>query len=407
MKRIRKCIDGLKDNMIEFTSRLIRIPTVNPPGERYDECARLLGEKLLSLGIDWTEVRVPEDRLTDLAPKGAGLPRPSIVGHWGEGQEELHFHGHYDVVPPLSSEQLRPYVRDGRLYGRGATDMKGGLTVILFALQALKECGVRLTGRLSFSFTPDEETGGAAGLKYLLDAGYINRAVIGVIDPEPSDGDIINGSRGALSFDVLVRGKPSHVMVHHLGVNAFEKMVEAATAFAELKKRVEERKTQFNVKPAGADRSVLLLGGTCGGGINFNIVPERSFFTVDRRFNPEERLTDVKREIDEVIASLRQKGVDVETSIFQEGDASVTGQDEPVCRALSKVIEEVKGKRPEVCICPGVLETRFLVEEGIPAVVYGPGLLEVAHGPDEYVPIEELLDCTEIYALTAIELLSD
>ncbi|MFQ6094024.1 MAG: ArgE/DapE family deacylase, partial [bacterium] len=369
------------------------------------ECVRVLGEKLSQLGIDWTEVQVPEDRLRELAPKGAGLPRPSIVGHWGEGEKEVHFHGHYDVVPPVSVEQLRPYVSDGKLHGRGAADMKGGLAVILFALQTLKECDVKLDGTLSFSFTPDEETGGAAGLKYLLDAGYINRTVIGVIDPEPSGGEIINGSRGALSFDLIVKGRASHVMVQHLGVNAFEKMIEVADAFMKLKREIEQRRTHYRITPPEADRSVLLIGGVCGGGTNFNIVPESSFFSVDRRFNPEESLADVRREIDELIASLRQRGIEVETKVFQEGEASVTSEDEPICLALSKVVEGVKGQPVGVGICPGLLETRFLVQEGIPAVIYGPGRLELAHGPEEYVGVEDLLNCTEVYAATAIELL--
>lgn len=405
MTKIREYIDDLKGEIVEFTGNLIRIPTLNPPGENYEACIRFLGETLSKMGIDWKEVRVPEERLHDLAPKGEGLPRPSIVGRFGEGERELHFHGHYDVVPPVTADQLRPHLSDGRLYGRGATDMKGGLAVILFALQVLKECGVGLEGTISFSLTPDEETGGGAGLKYLLDEGYINRNILGVIDPEPSSGDIINGSRGALSFDVIVKGRASHVMTQHLGLNAFEQMVETANAFVDLKKRVEGRRTRSRVKPSGSDRSVLLLGGICGGGTNFNIVPDRAFFSVDRRFNPEENLVDVKREIDEVLIQLRKKGIEIETQVFQEGGASLTEKNDRVCRTLSEIIENVKGRRPEVSICPGLLETRFFVELGIPAVIYGPGLLEQAHGPHEYVCVGDVLDCTEIYALTALALL--
>lgn len=407
MSQIRGHINSSRDEIVEFTSRLISIPTFNPPGENYQRCVRVIEEKLSQLGVEWKEVQVPQERIEDLAPKGEGLPRPSIVGRWGEGEKEVHFHGHYDVVPAAFDEQFQPRVENGRLYGRGATDMKGGLTVILFALQALKQCDIQPNGTLSFSFTPDEETGGVAGLKYLLDEGYINRNIMGVLDPEPCSGDIINGSKGAFSFDVIVKGSPSHVMLQHLGVNAFEKMIEVAQAFLDLRRVIEGRKTKYKTNPPEANRSALLLGGLSGGGTNFNIVPDRTFFSVDRRFNPEEKLIDVKREIGELVESLRHRGIEIETQVFQEGDSSHTKEDELICQALLQTVEKVKGRRPEISLCPGLLETRFFVAAGIPAVVYGPGLLEEAHGPEEYVSIENVIDCAEIYALTALELLGD
>jgi succinyl-diaminopimelate desuccinylase len=404
-KRIHDRVRELKGEITDFTRRLIQIPTVNPPGECYEECLHVLGGKLTELGIEWQKIDVPEESLPELAPKGEGLPRPSIIGCFGEGQRELHFHGHYDVVPSIRPDQFQAYVTDGKLYGRGATDMKGGLAVILFTLQVLTECDVRLNGTISVSFTPDEETGGVAGLKYLLDEGYINSSLIGVIDPEPSSGDIITGSRGALSFDVVIKGRASHVMTEHLGVNAFEKMADAVEAFRILKKRVGQRKTRCRVKPPGSSRSGLLLGGIFGGGTNFNIVPDRAFFSVDRRFNPEEKLSDVKAEIDEIVTLLQQRGIEIETEMYQEGEASVIEEAEPVCQALAEAVEQVKGRCPEVSMCPGLLETRFFVNSGIPAVVYGPGLLEQAHGPQEYVCLEDVYECVEIFALTSIALL--
>ena len=405
MRQIRDCITGLRDEITDFTSRLIAIPTVNPPGQNYGEIVRVLGEKLSHIGIEWQEIHVPKEKLGELAPRGEGLPRASVVGHWGEGEREVHFHGHYDDVPAASAQQFQPRVSNGRLYGRGATDMKGGLAVILFTLLALKKCNAKLNGTLSFSLTPDEETGGEAGLKYLLDEGYISPSLMGVLDPEPSSGDIINGSKGALSFDVIVKGSSSHVMLQHLGTNAFEEMLEVAREFQNLKSRVEGRKTGHRVKPPEADGSVLLMGGILEGGTNFNIVPDRAQFSIDRRFNPEENMEDVRKEIDEVLASLKQRGIEIETRVFQEGDVSITNEKEPLCQTLADIAENVKGRRPDMSICPGLLETRFFVEAGIPAAVYGPGLLEEAHGPNEFVCVDDMLDCIEIYALTALELL--
>ena len=104
---------------------------------------------------------------------------------------------------------------------------------------------------------------------------------------------------------------------------------------------------------------------------------------------------------------MKKDGIDLEIEVFQEGESTGVSQDHSLAQALGKNIEAVKGKRPKFELCPGLLESRFYAKAGVPALAYGPGLLSVSHGPDEYVNIKEIFDCTSIYALTALDILRD
>ena len=125
-------------------------------------------------------------------------------------------------------------------------------------------------------------------------------------------------------------------------------------------------------------------------------------FTLERRINPEEDLETEKSRLVETLAALAGEGIDLEWEIFQEARSSGVAEDDPLSRALAESAEEVTGRRPEFELCPGLLENRFYAEKGIPALAYGPGLLSVSHGPQEFVVLRDLLDCATTYALTAV-----
>jgi acetylornithine deacetylase/succinyl-diaminopimelate desuccinylase-like protein len=173
-----------------------------------------------------------------------------------------------------------------------------------------------------------------------------------------------------------------------------------------LKHEVEQRTTKANVGSEQARNSILMLGGESGGGTNFNVVPAECWFTIDRRINPEEDLGAEKNKLLNVLNSCKKDGIPLEWEIFQEGTAACCDKDGPLGEALSKTVNAVKGKALRFDMCPGLLETRFYAAQGIPACAYGPGLLSVAHGPNEYVDLREVLDTAVIYALTAIEMLN-
>jgi acetylornithine deacetylase/succinyl-diaminopimelate desuccinylase family protein len=328
------------------------------------------------------------------------------MSFYGKGERTLYFHGHYDVVPATNAAQFHPYVKDGNLFGRGSSDMKSGLAAMIYAVKAIKDCGIELNGRIGLTIVPDEETGGAGGSSYLADAGLLGKGGIGMLTPEPTSGVIWNANRGAISLRVTVKGKPAHVGLHYQGVNAFERMLVVANALLELKTEVESRTTEFKIEPEAARRSILLMGGRCEGGSNFNLVPAECSFTVDRRINPEEDFETEKRRLLVLIDKLRQGGIDIAVDIFQEGRAAGFSEDGPVAQALVECVQTITGKTPSFEMCPGLLETRFYAQQGIPAFAYGPGLLSVSHGPNEFVKLKDIHACTAIYALTAARLLA-
>ena len=136
------------------------------------------------------------------------------------------------------------------------------------------------------------------------------------------------------------------------------------------------------------------------------MVPEKCWFTLDRRINPEEDLEVEKQRIIEVLNKCKQVGIPLEWEILQEGRSSACSENEVLGKALAKSIQMVTGNAPRFEMCPGLLEIRFYAAKNIPAYAYGPGLLSVAHGPNEYVDLRRVADCAAIYALTAMEMLA-
>ncbi len=394
---LTKALDSHKMAILAFSQDLIRIASENPPGRHYRECMERIRLELEQHGFSPEVLEVPGF---------AEGPRYNLLGFHGNGQRTLFFHGHYDVVPAQHRDQFFPRVEKGCLSGRGSADMKAALAAMIYATVLLKDLQIPLRGRIGLCIVADEETGGQGGSRYLDQIGVLGRDAIAMLTPEPTSGVIWNANRGAITLRITVQGKSAHVGLQHQGVNAFEQMLQVATALRALKAEVEQRRTQHAILPEAAARSILLLGGQVTGGTNFNVVPETCTFTVDRRFNPEEELAEEKARIFAVLETLKQRGIGLKVDILQEGASSSASADHPVARVLADSVEKVTGKRPAFEMCPGLLETRWYSHKGIPAFAYGPGLLEVAHGPQEAIELDRLHQSAIIYALVAARLLS-
>ena len=367
--------------MLDLTKRLIAIPSENPPGNRYEECTRTLRDELDRLGFD--EVRL----------EGA-----CVLASAGTGRRTLYFSGHYDVVPAQSRDQFQPRVEGANLFGRGSSDMKSGLAAMIHAAAAARDEGLLKTGRIGIVLVPDEETAGPRGSRDLDTRGLLGRDGVGMLTPEPTGGVVWNANRGAISLRAIMRGKAAHVGRQFEGVNAFERAVPAMMRLLDIKKEVELRETQHEIAPAAARKSVLMLGGRAEAGTNFNVTPDFCSFTIDRRINPEENILEEKRRLCDALECF-----EIET--LQEEPAAATPAQDLLGNMLSRNIAKVAGKEPAFEMCPGLLETRFYAAHGIPAFAYGPGLLTVSHGPHEFVPIRNIAQCAEIYALTAAGML--
>jgi len=377
-----------RDGMVDLTRDLIAIPTENPPGTHYRDAVDLLTSRLEALGFDDTHTE-----------------GDCIVSFAGRGARTLYLSGHYDVVPAQRRDQFTPRLHGKTIVGRGSSDMKSGLAAMTYAARALRDLGMLEGGRIGLVFVPDEETAGPRGSRHLAARGLLGGGGIGMLTPEPTGGIVWNANRGAITLRVTARGKTAHVGRQHEGVNAFEGMLAVAQALLELKHEVEAHTTAFHIAPDIARRSILLLGGRTEGGTNFNAVPDECWFTVDRRLNPEEDFEVEKQRLFEVIGRARGPAT-IEVEVIQDGRASGTDERGPLGRALAESILDITGRPARFELCPGLLEIRFYAERGVPAFAYGPGLLSVSHGPDEFVPIDRIVECAQVYALTAARVLA-
>jgi succinyl-diaminopimelate desuccinylase len=394
---LREALTGHRADILTFSEDLVRIASENPPGRFYGECVQRICRELEKLGFAYQVIDTPgfED-----------LPRANILAFHGEGRRTLYFHGHYDVVPARDPGQFSPWLEKGWLAGRGTADMKAGLAVMIYAAYLLKKLEVPLAGRIGLCIVADEETGGEGGSQYLDRMGLLGENAIGMLTPEPSSGVIWNANRGAISLRITIHGKPAHVGLQQEGINAFEQMLQVASGLQNLKAEVEKRKTSYHIFPDSAAYSILMLGGQVQGGTNFNVVPETCSFTLERRFNPEEDFEAEKARLFETLEEYEKKGIKLSVEVLQEGFSAGTAEDSPLAKVLAGTIEEVTGKPTTFEMCPGILETRWYARRSIPAYAYGPGLLELAHGPNEAVEMERVFQDTLIYSLVAFRLLA-
>ncbi|MFN3804306.1 MAG: M20 family metallopeptidase [Pyrobaculum sp.] len=388
----------MESTAVSLLSKLVSIPTVNPPGERYAEFVDFAERYFRSLGLDTEVVEVPRAEVARYCPECADYPRPILLARLGE--PKIHFNGHYDVVPPGPLESwevtkpFEPVYRDGKLYGRGAVDMKGGLTAIMLAVERAVRAGLR---DFEISFVPDEEIGGETGAGYLARSGKV-RAPWVVIAEGSGEDNIWIGHRGLVWFLVEVFGKQAHGSTPWLGLNAFEGAVYIASRLQEYIRLTSSRVSRYEFDdPRGATPTVT-MGGEVRGSVKTNVVPGYFAFSVDRRVIPEESLELVKQEFIEFVErASREVPHRVEVKIVNTSEAVVVETTHPLVETLSSAVERVLGRRPRRTVCIGGLDARFFVRAGIPAVTYGPGPIGMAHAPDEYVEIRQVINVAEVY----------
>jgi succinyl-diaminopimelate desuccinylase len=189
-------------------------------------------------------------------------------------------------------------------------------------------------------------------------------------------------------------------------VNAFEHMLRVAEPLVSLAQQLLEERTAFALDSDAARGSMLVVGGSAGSGANFNVVPGSAWFSVDRRFNPEEELDDeLARLTDAISDAATREGADVSIEVLQRQPSAATDETHPAAATLARCIADIEGVPPRFELCPGVLETRWYAQLGVPSFAYGAGRLEVSHGPDEYIDEIAMHRCAAVYARFAAEML--
>jgi acetylornithine deacetylase/succinyl-diaminopimelate desuccinylase-like protein len=387
------------EEMVDFLGRLVAEPTENPPGVGLGRCAEVLAEEMRRLGLDPELIGITGAHT---------LEDPAIVrGGAGAGSKLLYFHGHYDVVPVQDRTQFTLRRDGGRLIGRGTADMKGGIVSMVYGAAAARDLGLLGDGRIVIHLVPDEETGSVVGAGHLREHGLIDPSAVAMVTGEPSGSSIWNAARGAVSLRVGFEGREAHVGQAAFGVNTFAHMVHVARPLLAYAAEMAARPTGYPMDPADPTGSMVVVGGQCGGGSNFNVVPADAWFTVDSRFNPEE---DLQAALERMTTLVREAAAEVDAKVTVEvtqfQPPAGTPGDHPAGAALARCVEEVRGEPARFEMCGGILENRWYDQLGIPAFGFGAGRLDVSHGPNEYVDEQELFQAAAVYALYAGEVLA-
>jgi succinyl-diaminopimelate desuccinylase len=412
---VLQTVETVADEAVAFTRDLIRVPTVNPPGECYEDCARLIGGVLDRCGFS-VEYHAAEGQ-----PEHTRLhPRVNVIGtrRGRRARPLVHLNGHFDVVPAGGGWTVDPFggvVRDGRIYGRGACDMKAGIAAAVFAAEAIRRAGVELTGAIEISGTVDEESGGFAGVAYLAKQRRLSSANTDcVIIPEPLNVDrICIGHRGVYWFEVTTTGRIGHGSMPFLGVNAIEHMGLVLDRLrTELGAKLAARTTAVPVVPPAARHATLNINGIAGGqpvdGIQTPCVADRCRAVFDRRFLLEEGFDATRAEIVELLEQVKRERPDFQ---YDLRDLMVvhpvrTPDESPLVRALERGIRQVLGRDATHVASPGTYDHKHVERiAGIrQCVAYGPGILDLAHQPDEWCGVDDLINATKVLALAILEL---
>jgi succinyl-diaminopimelate desuccinylase len=418
--RLRKEVGSRQDDLVALTQDLIRIPTLNPPGAHYREICEYLANRLQGSGFSCSFVRA------EGAPGDSDrYPRWNVVARReGSGPGDcVHFNSHTDVVAVGHGWTTDPFgaeVRDGRIYGRGACDMKGGLAASIVAAEAFVAAFPDFAGAIEISGTADEESGGYGGVAHLAREGWFAPSrVQHVIIPEPLHKDrVCLGHRGGWWAEIETLGEIAHGSMPFLGNCAVRHMGAVLAAFEDdLFPALAARRTAMPVVPDGARASTMNINAIHGGqpeaedptALPAHCVPDSCRITIDRRFLVEERIEEVEAEVVALLDGLKSSRprFDYRLREINRVLPSMTDEDAPVARAVADAVQEVLGVQAEWVASPGSYDQKHIDRIGLlrNCVAYGPGLLELAHKPDEYVVIDDMVDSAIVMAATLSNLL--
>jgi succinyl-diaminopimelate desuccinylase len=412
-------IESKEEDLIQLTQALVQIPTVNPPGDYYADCIELLRTRLEASKFEIKIIRA-EGTPGDTEQ----YPRLNIIAR-REGSRSgpcVHFNSHIDVVPPGKGWDDDPFsatVRDGKIFGRGTCDMKGGLAASIIAVEALLEWMPDFAGAIEISGTADEETGGYGGVAYLAEKGWMAVPRIDhVIIPEPLNKDrICLGHRGVWWSELETFGKVAHGSMPFLGDSAIRHMAAVLEEFEQkLLPSLQKKVTAMPVVPDGAKQSTINFNSIHGGldegfaGLPAPMVADSCRLVLDRRFLIEEQLSEVKLEVKSILDGLTEsrENFSYQLKDLFEVVPSMTDQNAAVVQSVSHGINRVFGREPEYVVSPGTYDQKHIDRIGKlkDCIAYGPGILDLAHQANEYVGITDMVESAKVMAIATYELLS-
>ncbi len=424
-EKILETVDKEKEKIVELCSRLIRIPSSNPPGDT-SEIAGYISDYLNNAGIKPQKYEAKPGIFSLLARMGK------------QKGKKLLLNGHMDAVPVGDTEawNVDPFggeVKERQIWGRGASDMKGGVATLISALSILQSHDVLdgLQGSIECSFVPDEETDGYLGAGWLIDKGIIkggDLALIAECTMSPFFGyGICVMEKGGIMLKLKAKGVESHGALPLLGDNAIEKLLEILPKIKELenkdlklpqqiKKLIIKTKTFYEKlssligipyeKLEPLLEQIIVNVNRISGGVADNVIPPEASAILDVRIPPGITIEETYNLVIDIVKKSGKEGLSLEQVSYWEPSVEKS-EDSPAVKLVEKAIKKIDldAKIHQVYFLAGS-DAKFFRAIGIPTVLFGPGQPELAHSANEKIIIDDLLKAVKIYITCILDFLS-
>ncbi len=410
MKALLKHLDLKTRDIIRTLDELVRIQTQVPPGENYEKIMDLAASKLEELDFKVEKLIMPRDLFERKNPRLTHLvgERVNICATKDTGADKiLLINTHLDVVPASANWSVPPFEcteKDRRIFGRGVADSKGGVAALFTVLSAVEELDIKPGYNLNIALTTDEEMGPYSGLCYLADLGKLKADYFLSMDGDSDD--ITIASNGNVDWQIDVFGKSYHSGSSFLGVNAIEKAVPVMNGLMELKAEVEKRRSKVPAsmaisRNAGIDTLMPVLNITViNAGVKQNIVPDRCTLKGDRRYIPEEKFSDVCKELNDAVSKVKDNHPDIDLKMSCDDIYApmLTDMNHLWVKEVKRVADEVTGRDVRCAGAQGSLDVAYAVNAtGLPACCFGIGrrMESNAHADDENIRVDDLVMYTK------------
>ena len=393
-----------KDELIGLTQELIRIDSVIRPetGNTEAKVVQYIADWIRrELGVEPLVETVVPTRENIIVTIDSGRPGPCLM-----------FEGHTDVVSEGNPDlwQHDPFggeIKDGKIYGRGACDMKAGLAVNLLTVKAMMRSGVEYTGKMRLGIVCDEEDL-MLGIQDYIRRGHADD-VDACLVSEPEENQLCISMKGALRAIVNVKGKMAHGAMPLTGINTSVRMARIILAFDNFEK---EEIARFGKDPFLGWPSItftVVQTPPPGEPMQLNVMPSESIAYVDIRTVPNQNHDRIKMKLQEILDQLAKQDPDFHAQIKFIADKPVVNmeKEEPIVMIAAQAFRDITGREPVYNGVPGATDGTFLrALKGIPCLVNGPGPRHMPHQTDEYVEIDELFESAQIYLLSTLRFLN-
>ena len=417
-RQVDRWIDAHKKDLVDLTCRLVSIETTSPPGLNYPKISQVLAGELKDLGVTPTVSQIPEAIFKRRVAPELGLkgPRPNTYATLkGEGDgPKLLLNGHVDVVPAdpsgWTNNPFKPVVKNGKIYGRGAADMKGSDAATILSLKALVETGAEFSGSIVPTFTTDEEVGGYTGVNYLVDKHVISKDIDYCISSDSGIEVLHVAALGDSVFVITVKGKAAHSGRGWTGVNAIEEAAGLLERLKILGREVAKMRSKIPAEPMYGTKKMRpgLYVNVIKGGLKSNIIPDTCEIQVDRRLIPDESAVEAERQIMRVVREYAKNSpAKISVKKMPGYDPMLTDPNHKLVKVVRKQARKVLGRDTPLAGSQGSTDMAVVTNLGIPVAVLGATRQDSnIHGIDEHVRINDLVSITKILTHSYLELLT-